>query len=153
MAYALSQTLVGIMVPDRAHSPLQATPDAWILAFNFAVAAVAGILFGLAPALRASQPRLLAGLKGTLSAGIGRLAGRKVLISAQVAVSVVLLMAAGLFARTLQSFHTLDVGFRTDHLLQFGLDASGSPLDQSYSFYSSEWRSGSRRFPAWKRLP
>jgi len=135
MAYALSQMLVSIMVPDRAHSPLRAAPDFWLLAFNFVVAAAAGIVFGLAPAIRASRPGLLAGLKGTLAAGIGRMAMRKLLISAQIAVSVVLLMAAGLFARTLASFHSLDAGFRTDRLLEFGLDPGGYGPDQVYGFY------------------
>ncbi len=101
VAYAFTATLVNMMVTDRAHSTLKIAPDAAVLLFNFAVALAAGVLFGLAPAIRASRSSLLAGLKGALSAGIGRMAARKLLISVQIAVSVVLVMAAALFSRTL----------------------------------------------------
>ncbi|MEP6961494.1 MAG: ABC transporter permease, partial [Acidobacteriota bacterium] len=134
-AYALSETLLNLMVSDRAHSTLKVLPDAGLLTFNFGISIVAGILFGLAPAMRASRPRLLEGLKGTLATGLGRLATRKLLISAQIAVSVVLLMAAVLFTRTLSNFGNLNLGFRPDHLVEFGLDAAGYPPEQVFPFY------------------
>jgi predicted permease len=114
-----------MMVTDREHSALRVVPDAGILAFNFTVAVIAGVLFGLAPAVRAARTDLLGGLKGTLGTTVRRMATRKVLISVQIAISVVLLMGAGLFARTLDRFRHLDLGFRTDHLLEFEVNPAG----------------------------
>ncbi len=135
VAYAMTSTLVHLMVTDQEHSTLQVSPDLALLGFNFAVALAVGVLFGLAPALRASRPSLMEGLKGTFSTRVGRLAPRKLLISIQIAVSVVLLMGASLFARTLASFRGLDVGFRTERLLEFGLNPAGYPADQLDAFY------------------
>jgi predicted permease len=136
VAYALTETLVRMMVTDRAHSTLKIVPDARILAFNFAIAMAAGVLFGLAPAVRAARSSLLSGLKGTFASGIGRMATRKILISVQIAISVMLLMGAGLFARTLASYRHLDLGFRPDRLLEFGLDPVGSPPSAVFPFYA-----------------
>jgi predicted permease len=81
-----------------------------------------GVLFGLAPALRATREDPNAALQHgsrTLGRGIGGL-GRRLIVT-QVTLSVVLLMGAGLFVRTLQKLHQADPGFRTHSLLDIGL--------------------------------
>jgi predicted permease len=136
VAYGLTETLVGMMVADRAHSTLNAAPNAGMLAFNFAMALAVGVLFGVAPALRASRPDLVEGLKGgRAGGGSGRLITGRILIPVQIASSVVLLMSAALFVRTLYNFRTMDVGFRSDGLVEFGLNPVGHPQDQIHALY------------------
>lgn len=82
-----------------------------------------GLLFGLAPALQATRPELA----GTLKDQAGQMAGadggaRKALVAAQVALSVALLIGAGLFARTLRNLKNLGPGFPTENLVSFAVD-------------------------------
>jgi predicted permease len=136
IAQGFSTVLVNMVVSDRLHSTLDLGPNPLLLAFNFAIALMAGILFGLVPAVRGSRPDLIPALKGGAHSGEGgRLLGRKLLMSFQVAVSLVLLIGAGLFLRTIQSLRDIDTGFRTENVLQFGLDPVGYPREQVYPFY------------------
>ena len=98
--------------------------DTAVLLFTTAIALITGILFGLAPALRATA----AGPAGTLKADAGitprsrsRLLGSLVVV--QVALSLVLLIGAGLFVRTLRNLEQLDRGFRHEGVLLVNLDA------------------------------
>jgi predicted permease len=99
-----------------AVNPADLAPDARVLAFTGLVSLVASILFGLAPALNAT--RLEAG--GQLRTSLTRWAGhdrlRYLLVAGQVALCVVLVSAAGLFARSLARALSIDPGFRTDHV-------------------------------------
>src|SRR5262249_18316831 len=121
VAYSLGQILVTLVISDRSHSTLTTAPDPMLLAFNFAVALAASIGFGLPPAMRSVRSTLVSGLKGEHSERVHRLTGRQLMISLQVAISLVLLAGAGLFIRTLYNVRSIDVGFRTDHLLQVTL--------------------------------
>jgi predicted permease len=100
--------------------------DGRILAFTAALTVVTSVFFGLAPALRATRLDLTAQFqRGTRSFDGGspsvlRLA--RVLMVAQVALSLVLLIGAGLFVRTLQNLHTADVGFDREQLIAFRID-------------------------------
>jgi hypothetical protein len=81
------------------------------------------LLFGVAPALSATQSSVTDGLKDqTAGAGVGRFRWSRMLVIAQVALSVVLLVGAGLFARSLAKLKNVDVGFRRDHVLVFSVD-------------------------------
>jgi len=103
--------------------PLDISPDGRVFAFTLAVSLVTALLFGLAPALRATHTDPQAALKSTAGAGLrsrGRLAS--VLVASQVALSLLLLMGAGLFVRSLGKLEGVDAGFRRDHLLLFGLN-------------------------------
>ena len=104
---------------------LHADTDAHVLLFTFLVAVLAGILFGLAPALRASKLDLASAMKEnatSLSSARDRHRLGQSLIVAQVAASLVLMIGAGLFVRTLVNYENRDFGFDQRDLLSFGLD-------------------------------
>jgi putative ABC transport system permease protein len=108
-------------------SYLQSTPlasldlglDLRVLAFTLAVSVVTGIVFGLAPALQASQLDIVIALKSedAQRAGSRRSRLRSAFVTAQVTLSVVLLVGAVLFIRSLQSANSIDPGFRVDRAL------------------------------------
>jgi predicted permease len=107
---------------------IQVHPDGHVLLFTAGIALLTGVLFGLAPALRAmgTAPASSLQVAGRASeTRLGRLFG-KGLVVAQVALSVVLLSAAGLFIRHLANLEHVDLGFRRDHLLLVTLNPARS---------------------------
>jgi predicted permease len=92
-------------------------PDWRILAFTAALCMLTGLLFGLAPAVRASRLSLSPALKGNAAGSPGRFGLGKALVVSQVALSIVLLIGAGLFVRTLRNLKSQDMGFDRDHVL------------------------------------
>ncbi|MDH5235657.1 MAG: ABC transporter permease, partial [Gemmatimonadota bacterium] len=108
--------------PDLRLSPL-------VLAFSLGVTLVTGVLFGLAPALQATRPALIPALKGEAPAGASRSRTSKGLVVAQMALSIVLLISAGLFLANLRNATAIDKGFVADNLLIAELD----PALQGYS--------------------
>jgi predicted permease len=104
--------------------PLDVKLDLRVLGFTAAVSLLTGMLFGLAPAWRATRVDLTPALKDNarnLSSG-GRSLLSKSLVVAQVALSLLLLISAGLFARTLRNLQNVDAGFNTADLLLFRVD-------------------------------
>ncbi|HEX5474708.1 MAG TPA: ABC transporter permease [Vicinamibacterales bacterium] len=102
--------------------------DAGVLAFTCGVSLLTGVLFGLVPALQATRADLIGVLKGT-SRGIagttvrsGGLPAGKVLVVAQVALSLVLLVVAALFVRSFRNVSSTQLGYDRDHLLEFYLN-------------------------------
>jgi putative ABC transport system permease protein len=99
------------------------TLDTRLLAFNFVIALAVSVLFSLAPAVLLLRPDLVNSLKqqtGTLSGG--SLSFRSLIVSLQVGLSVLLLVGAGLFVRTMQNLRHVDTGFNTSHLIKFHID-------------------------------
>jgi predicted permease len=95
-------------------------PDGRILVFTAAMALLTGILFGLAPAFRATRVDLIHVLKEnarSFAARRGRLQLGKALIVGQMVLSLLLLTGAGLFLRTLDKLHQVDLGYERDHVL------------------------------------
>jgi predicted permease len=113
-----------------AGTALTATPDLRVLAFAFALSLATGILFGMVPALQATRPAIAPTLKDQASniASSARL--RNALVISQVAISLLLLVGAGLFARSLYNLQNVDPGFRASHLTQFTIDASLNAYSQ-----------------------
>ena len=113
--------------------PLSSQVDFRILVFNFALAISASLLFSLAPALQFWRPNLAPALKQQVITGGGPLRFRRIAVGVQVGLSLLLLVGAGLFARTLHNLKSLDVGFATDHLVTFTIDPSlaGYPPTQN----------------------
>jgi putative ABC transport system permease protein len=128
VAYGGVSILVKIIPIDLTYfSPISV--DGRVMAFAAIVSIVTGIVFGLAPALHASRARLndaLATRSGGLAARFGRLEVRGVFVVAQIALSVVLLVGAGLLGRTLIKLQQVDLGFDPSNLLtmEFRLPAS-----------------------------
>src|SRR5438094_405829 len=100
-----------------------------VLTFVLAVTGLTGVMFGMAPALRAAGMNVNATLKETSrSVAASRSVLSRVLLVLQVAISLVLLIAAGLFLRTLQNLRNVDVGFDTRNLVVFRI----SPMLNQY---------------------
>jgi predicted permease len=113
------------LIADSGTITLNAGADSRVLLFMFVVAVLTGILFGLAPALRASKIDLASAMKdSTASISDARDKHRlgQSLIIAQVAASLVLMIGAGLFMRTLVNYENRNFGFDQRNLLTFGLD-------------------------------
>ena len=113
------------MVPHGTDPlPLDVTPDARVLEFTFIISLVTALLCGIAPALRATRIALGSSLKeGRGAASVtSRSPLAKGLIVSQVALSLVLLIGAGLFLRTLVNLSNVDTGFNKENVLTFGID-------------------------------
>jgi predicted permease len=123
-AYWGCRALVAMMQHGNNPVLIDVNPDLAVLAFTAVACLLTGILFGLAPALRATRVELTPALKQT-AASLGttrqKMYTTKSLLVAQVSLSVVLLFAAGLFVRTLVNLETMNVGFSRNNLLLFGV--------------------------------
>jgi putative ABC transport system permease protein len=121
MAPVLCSFLLRTVFTDpMSEVPFSAHPDMRILLFNFVVAFAVSILFSLAPALRFLRPDLVSSLKQQTATATGSpLRFRRISVGAQIAVSLLLLIGAGLFVQTLHNLRSVNVGFSTDHLLSF----------------------------------
>jgi len=101
-----------------------------VFGFTLGASLVTGLLFGLAPALTASRPDLVAALKdGAGGAGRGRLRGA--LVVAQVALSLLLLICSGLCLRSLRNAGAIDPGFDADDLLALSMDLGLQGYDEA----------------------
>ena len=106
---------------------LQVAPDGYVLKWMFGLSLLTGVIFGLAPALLASRPDLVAVIKGDAT---GQSAGRRswslrgALVVAQVAISIIVLICAGLFLRSLNKALKVDPGFSAENLATMFLDPS-----------------------------
>ncbi|HEY6805738.1 MAG TPA: ABC transporter permease [Pyrinomonadaceae bacterium] len=110
----------------REMSALDVSLDPRVLAFTFGLSLLTGIVFGIVPALRATNVDLTPTLKdtGRSSTAIGRSLLTRSLVVVQVTVSVLLLVGAGLLIRSLQNLHSVDIGFNANNLLLFNVDPS-----------------------------
>ncbi len=122
LAYWASHALLRIAWTGLITTPLSTAPDARVLLFTAAVATISGLLFALAPGWHAASIDPLEALRQqTRSVRGGSSAARKILLVAQMALSLMLVAGALLFGRTLNRLHTVDVGYRRDHLLSMML--------------------------------
>jgi predicted permease len=106
---------------------LNTSVDVRVFLFTLGLSLLAGILFGIAPAWLGTQVELTPALKdgsGQAARARRRLRAGSVLVVTQVALTVIVLMGAGLLVRTLQNLRSVDAGFQTTNLLTFGIDLS-----------------------------
>ncbi len=132
LAFALNSLLLSLLPPGSSPMRLAAVPDWRVLAFTFAVALGTGIAFGLLPAIAAGRTDAAPALKAEgrgLSSGASSFI-RKSLVGVQVALSIVLLIAAGLFVRTLQNLKLTDSGLQPERLITFQAEPSLSGYSQ-----------------------
>jgi predicted permease len=123
LAYAAARALSRFQLPLPIPFALDFTPDLRVLIFTGAITVAAGVLFGIAPAILASRTDLVSALKGDTGLGIFHRFGlRNLLVGVQVTLSAVLLIAAGLFVRSLASAASLDLGIRPEGVLMLAVD-------------------------------
>jgi predicted permease len=139
LAVWIDRTLIGFLPQGTTPLTISSMPDGRILLFALGVTLATGLLFGLVPALQATRPELAGTLKDQAGAvvGSGSVKVRKVLVVAQVTLSLILLIAAGLFIRSLSNLKDLDPGFRTKNLLSFNVapPLNGYKKERSLQFY------------------
>jgi len=123
VAFAGIRFITWLIANGRAEFTLRAALDWPVLGFTFALAVAAGVLFGLAPAIQSTNVDFTPALKENPLQGLGAPWRRwrprlgPVLIAAQIAVSLLLVIGAGLFVRTLSNLHSIDVGFNRENIL------------------------------------
>jgi len=125
LAFAISRMLVALISTQQNQIFLDLGMDWRVLTFTTALAVLTTVFFGLAPAVRATRAEpatlLQSGSRG-MSGGRERFSLRRILVVSQVAVSVVLLMGALLFVRSLRNLTTLNVGFQQSGILVTNVD-------------------------------
>lgn len=109
---------------QRTALPFSSHVDLRILLFSFSLTVLASLLFSLAPALQFWRPNLAPALKQQVITAGGPFRFRRVAVGVQLGLSLLLLVGAGLFMRTLRNLKSLNVGFATDHLVTVRVDAS-----------------------------
>jgi predicted permease len=125
LAFGADQALMSLYLPaDSARLNISTSPDLRVLVFTFAMSALTALAFGLVPALQTTKPNVGKVLKDEASAvvGSGNRGLRKSLVMVQVALSLLLLIGAGLFLRSLDNLSRLGPGFTAERLIGFNID-------------------------------
>jgi predicted permease len=136
VAFWGSRLLLRIATPAAERVPVELTADWRLIAFLFAVSAATCLLFGLVPAIRATSPQRFTGTRQIVGGRRRRVLDRA-LVASQVALSLVLLVAAGLFLRTLGKLWAQDPGYSRQNVLMFSIDPrlagkKGDEVPRSY---------------------
>src|SRR5713101_2135943 len=127
VAFWADRALMKIYLPsDSGGMNISSLPDFRILLFNLAVTILTGVFFGLVPAVQTTKPNIAGTLKDQAGAvvGGGHYGLRKALVIAQVTLSLLLLVGAGLFVRSLANLRNLGPGFAPERLVAFQIDPS-----------------------------
>jgi predicted permease len=121
------QVLLGLIPKRGIPVDLHLSPDPRVLGFAFLASVVTGLICGLVPALQSTRPNLVTSLKDeTAAARRARFDLRRGLVVLQVAVSLLLLIGAGLFVRSLSNLKSLDPGFVRERVLIAGINPQNS---------------------------
>ena len=118
-----------LLANGRTDSALHAEVNWHVLGVAAALSVLTGTLFGLAPAIRATRVDVISALKDVRGGesgarhGLGRVTLRHALVVGQISISLLMLVAAGLFVRTLSNLQSVELGFNRENVLLFQLDA------------------------------
>src|SRR5215471_7207866 len=123
--------LIAFLPRDVAANALQSTINPRLLLFAMLVSVTAGVLSGAAPALQAGRRSLMASLTERAGGTSGGLRLRRTIVTAQIAVTVILVVGAALFVRTLTALMAKGPGFDTSNLITFGVDAVRNGYSQA----------------------
>jgi hypothetical protein len=129
LAPAAMQALIAFLPQNVAPNALQSALNTRLLLFAFVVSVSAGALCGFAPALHAGHVSLTSSLNERASTAFGSLRLRRTIVTAQMALTLILVIGAGLFVRTLTALISKGPGFDTSSLISFGID----PVRNGYS--------------------
>jgi predicted permease len=148
LAFGAVRVLNGVQLPFDFPIEFDVAVRGPVLLFTVGASLLTGILFGLAPAVVASRPELVTALKGAGKRKASRATATRTLVGVQVALSVVLLVSAGLFLRNLQAAATLEKGFRSENLMLVSMDPSlqGYEPARTQELYR-QLLEGVRRYP------
>jgi predicted permease len=140
LAFLTDRILLRIYLPADAAAEFVVSPipDGRVLAFVVGAMLLTALVFGLLPAVHGSRTEITLSLKDRSgAASASGISLRRMLVGIQVALSLLLLVGAGLFVRTLRNLDSLGPGFPTDHLLTFRINPSlnGYSDEQTKSFY------------------
>jgi predicted permease len=128
-AYWGTEALLAVIASGSDSVALEVHPNLTVLGYTAALALITGVLFGLAPATRATRVEVTPNLKeATPTAARGSVGLAKLLVVGQMAICLVLLYGTGLFVRTLENLENQNIGFNQRNLLLFGID----PTTQGY---------------------
>src|ERR1700730_9455833 len=123
------RTLIAFLPHDAASNALHSVVDSRLLLFAFLVSVAAGVLSGFAPALQAGRGSLISSLRERGGIVFGGVRLRKAIVTLQIAFTLVLVIGAALFVRTLTGLMAKGPGFATSSLISFGID----PVRNGYS--------------------
>ncbi len=131
------RTLTLLLSRGQENFTLHAELNWNVLGVTAALSVVCGLLFGLAPAIQSTRPDVMPALKNGRGSGPRRRAPH-VLVVAQIAISFLLLVAAGLFVRTLDKLHSVQLGYARENILLFSLNArqAGHRQPEMTTFYA-----------------
>lgn len=134
LAYWLGDVLISLLPATPVPLSLDPQPDFRVIMFAVLLALLSGVIFGLAPALQTTRWDLTQELRERAIAagggGIHRWNLRNLLVIAQIAVSLLLLIASGLFLKSFHSAQQIDPGFRTENLVIVSIDPALAGYDQ-----------------------
>ena len=132
LALWILKLLLALRPPIDFPLAMDVDVDWRVLLFSLAISIAAGVVFGLAPSLQATRPNITTALKDTAAqGGAARTRLRSVLVVAQIAISLVVLIAAGLVVRTLQQLQTMNPGFDPNNALTMSFDLGLQGYDEA----------------------
>ena len=140
LARATVRSLLTFLPEKPTGYGISSAPDWRILCFALGLSLVTGLVFGSIPALQAAGPNIADTLKGNAASVTGGSAAihfRRLLVTAQISLSLLLLIGATLFIRSLGNLHSVNPGFKTEKLVQFDMDLGsiGYDPERAHSFY------------------
>jgi predicted permease len=122
------------MLPPESNESMRFTLSLPVMWFTAVVSLGTGLLFGIIPALQSTRPDLVTELRnnsGKLSGGRGAARFRTSLVTAQIALSMALLISAGLFIKSLRNISRVDLGINIENVVTFGVSPSRSGYDST----------------------
>ncbi len=117
------RALIALLPQGTAANALHASIDSQLLLFAFTISVAAGVLSGLAPAWQSGRRSLMSSLRERGGTALGGVRLRKLIVTAQIALTLTLVVGAALFVRTLDALAAKGPGFETSSLVSFGIDS------------------------------
>jgi predicted permease len=147
LAIVMVKELLAFLPTNLTGYAISSAPDYLVLSYTLALCLLTGVGFGLVPALQSTRPELAPALKNQAGAIMGgnlrgdgaQFSFRKLAVTAQVALCLLLLIGAGLFLRSLSNLRSIDPGFRTGNVVQFAVAprSAGYDANRTLGFYHS----------------
>ena len=133
------RALTLLLSNGQRHFTLHAELNWSVLGVTAALSVICGLLFGLAPAIQSTRPDVLPALKDGQGGGSHHRHAQHVLVVAQIAISFLILVSAGLFVRTLMKLHSVHLGYARENILLFSLNArqAGHRGQEMTTFYEN----------------